>query len=168
MGRIRVPRRSATGAGSEGGSVTAELAVLLPGVVLAIVVILVAASAGVAQVRCADAARAGARAAALGKTPQEVSAIAEELAGDGAQVSVTDSDQWVRVRVSVPVPLGPLSGVLGAEASFSALPEPAAGARVGEGRTTRGPTMRWPMGRAPALRGPAPSATAGVSQVGPP
>src|SRR5699024_1318751 len=110
--------------GSQRGSVTAELAVLRPGVVLAIVVILVAASAGVAQVRCADAARAGARAAALGKSPEEISAIADELAGPSAEVGVTESGQWVRVQVSLEVPLGPLSGALSADASFAALPEP--------------------------------------------
>src|SRR5699024_3471772 len=109
---------------SQRGSVTAELAVLLPGVVLASVVILVAASAGVAQVRCADAARAGARAAALGKSPEEISAIAEDLAGPSAEVGVTESGQWVRVQVSLEVPLGPLSGALSADASFAALPEP--------------------------------------------
>jgi len=117
--------------GGQRGSVTAELAVLLPGVVLAIVVILVAASAGVAQVRCADAARAGARAAALGKEPDQVSSIAEELAGPGAQVEVTESGQWVRVQVSLDVPLGPLSGALSADASFAALPEPTTPAGAG-------------------------------------
>src|SRR5699024_7391280 len=128
MKPVRAPhpsrRRHRTRAASERGSVTAELAVLLPGVVLAIVVILVAASAGVAQVRCADAARAGARAAALGKSPEEISAIAEDLAGPSAEVGVTESGQWVRVQVSLEVPLGPLSGALSADASFAALPEP--------------------------------------------
>ncbi|HIZ34678.1 MAG TPA: pilus assembly protein TadE [Candidatus Ruania gallistercoris] len=103
---------------------TAELAVLLPGVVLAIVVILVVASAGVMQVRCADAARAGARAAALGEDEAEVAAIVQQLAGDDARVTVTRSEEWVDVRVRGDVPLGPLSGVLHTDVVFSALPEP--------------------------------------------
>lgn len=106
---------------------TAELAVLLPGVVLAIVVILVVASAGVMQVRCADAARAGARAAALGEDEAAVAAIVRQLAGDGAQVTVTQSEEWVDVRVAGEVPLGPLSGVLHTEVVFSAFPEPTGG-----------------------------------------
>ncbi|WP_187368419.1 TadE family type IV pilus minor pilin [Ruania zhangjianzhongii] len=110
---------------------TAELAVLLPGVVLAIVVILVVASAGVMQVRCADAARAGARAAALGEDEAEVAAIVQHLAGDDAQVTITRSEEWVDVRVSAEVPLGPLSGVLHTDVVFSALPEPTGSSPIG-------------------------------------
>ncbi len=136
MGRVRAPhprryaRRPSSGS-RDRGSVTAELAVLLPGVVLAIVVILVVASAGVMQVRCADAARAGARAAALGEDEAEVAAIVQHLAGDDAQVTITRSEEWVDVRVSAEVPLGPLSGVLHTDVVFSALPEPTGSSPIG-------------------------------------
>lgn len=125
---VRAPHlfRRRTPATGERGSVTAELAVLLPGVVLAIVVILAVASAGVMQVRCADAARTGARAAALGQEDAQVTAIVRQLAGDGATVTVTRSEEWVDVRVAAEVPLGPLSGVLHTDVVFSALPEPTA------------------------------------------
>lgn len=136
MGRVRAPHprrhaRQPTPGGRDRGSVTAELAVLLPGVVLALVVILVVASAGVMQVRCADAARAGARAAAVGEAEGEVTAIVQHLAGDDAQVTITQSEEWVDVRVAAEVPLGPLSGVLHTEVVFSALPEPTGSSAIG-------------------------------------
>ena len=131
LARLRHARRSRSG-NCDRGSVTAELAVLLPGVVLAIVVILVVASAGVMQVRCADAARAGARAAALGEDEAQVAAIVRQLAGDNAQVSLTRSEDWVDVRVTGEVPLGQLSGVLHTDVVFSALPEPTGTAPDGE------------------------------------
>ncbi|WP_456847646.1 TadE/TadG family type IV pilus assembly protein, partial [Cellulomonas sp. P5_C6] len=49
------------------GSVTAELAVGLPAVALLLVAVLTVGAAAVAQTRCTDGARAGARAAALGE-----------------------------------------------------------------------------------------------------
>ncbi|HLS63029.1 MAG TPA: TadE family type IV pilus minor pilin [Ruania sp.] len=137
MKPVRAPhpsrRRHRTRAASERGSVTAELAVLLPGVVLAIVVILAVASAGVMQVRCADAARAGARAAALGQDDAQVVGIVQQLAGEDATVTVSRSEEWVDVRVSAEVPLGPLSGVLHTDVVFSALPEPTGAAAPQEG-----------------------------------
>src|SRR5699024_12812827 len=74
---VHAPRSPAAWRGSQRGPVTAELAVLLPGVVLAIVVILLSASAGGPQVRWADAARAGARAAALDQSPDATLAISD-------------------------------------------------------------------------------------------
>ncbi|WP_022918370.1 TadE family type IV pilus minor pilin [Ruania albidiflava] len=137
MRPVRAPHpplhRHGTEADQQRGSVTAELAVLLPAVVLAIVVILAVASAGVMQVRCADAARAGARAAALGQDDAQVAAVVHQLAGEDATVTVTRSEEWVDVRVAAEVPLGPLSGVLHTDVVFSALPEPTGAAEPGEG-----------------------------------
>ncbi|KQY47103.1 TadE family type IV pilus minor pilin [Cellulomonas sp. Root137] len=82
------------------GSVTAELAVGLPAVVVLLVALLTVASAAVAQTRCTDAARAGARSAALGEPDGEVVATARRLAGDGAAVAVSRSEGWVTVTVS--------------------------------------------------------------------
>lgn len=82
------------------GSVTAELAVGLPAVVVLLVALLTVASAAVEQTRCTDAARAGARSAALGEPDGNVVATARRLAGDGAAVAVSRSEGWVTVTVS--------------------------------------------------------------------
>ena len=109
----------------ERGSVTAELAIVLPGVVLVLVAVLLVCAAAVTQLRCADAARAAARSAALGESSGEVAAVASELAGKGATVQVSTDGAWVVVRVSQPISTGPL-GAVGwrASAEFSAWLEP--------------------------------------------
>lgn len=109
---------------AERGSVTAELALGLPAVVLVLVAVLMVGSAAVAQVQCTDAARAAARAAALGEDSAAVMAIATELAGDDAQVSVVESDGWVRVVVTRSVATGWLGGNLTASAEFAVPLEP--------------------------------------------
>jgi Flp pilus assembly protein TadG len=81
------------------GAVTAEVAVLLPVVVLLLAAVLGLASTSVAQLRCADAARAGARAAALGDADAEVVAVASRVAGPDVRVAVRRSGEWVVVRV---------------------------------------------------------------------
>jgi hypothetical protein len=53
----------------------------------------------VTQLRCADAARAGARAAAIGDADGAVVAVSQRVAGAGAEVSVQRADGWVVVRV---------------------------------------------------------------------
>lgn len=109
------------------GSVTAELAVVLPGVVLVLVAVLLVGAAAITQLRCADAARAGARAAALGEPAVMVTALAADLAGAGARVRVSEEDGWVVVEVSQAVETGPLGGVgWRASATASAWPEPGA------------------------------------------
>jgi len=108
------------------GSVTAELAVGLPAVVLVLVVVLTVAAAGMAQLRCADGARAGARAAALGSS--EAAADARRVAGDGARIAVASSGGWVTVTVSADVASLPWGGPLRASATAVARQEPQAGA----------------------------------------
>lgn len=83
----------------ERGSVTAELAVALPAVVVLLVTVLVLAAAATTQLRCADAARAGARSAALGEDPAAVSAVVTRLAGERAEVDVVSDGTWVTVTV---------------------------------------------------------------------
>ncbi|TNC17554.1 pilus assembly protein TadE [Georgenia sp. 311] len=84
----------------ERGSVTAELALLLPAVVVVLLVCLTLGAAVLGQVRCADAARAAARAAAIGEPAAVVAAVARELAGPEADVTVAEDGGWVEVRVS--------------------------------------------------------------------
>ena len=107
------------------GSVTAELAVGLPAVVLLLVALLTVASSAIAQTRCTDAARAGARAAALGEPDGAVTATARRLAGEDASVAVTRAGQWVTVEVSSAVVSGPWDGfALRARAAAASRVEP--------------------------------------------
>lgn len=115
-----------TAGARERGSVTAELAVGLPAVVLLLVAVLTVAAAGIAQLRCADGARAGARAAALGS--QEAADDARRAAGEGARVAIATAGGWVTVTVSVDIgglPFG--GGALRASASSAARVEPSLG-----------------------------------------
>jgi TadE-like protein len=81
------------------GTVTAEIAVAMPAVVLLIVAVLFCGSAVVSQVRCVDAARAGARSAARGDPPGEVLAQARRLAPPGARIGVSNGGGDVAVTV---------------------------------------------------------------------
>lgn len=93
------------------GSVTAELAVLLPVVVLLLGVIAALTAGATTQLRCVDAARVGARAAALGAEDAAVAALARRVAGAAAHVVVSRADGWVDVTVEAAV--GPALPVLG-------------------------------------------------------
>lgn len=105
-GRVADRRRWA-----EAGSVTAELAVTLPGVAVLLLVVLLAGVVGAAQVAVQDAARVVARALALGDeasasdgSPTTVTPAAAVIEG---QVDVTREGEWVHVVVTREV------GVLG-------------------------------------------------------
>ncbi|MBB2922379.1 TadE family type IV pilus minor pilin [Cellulomonas cellasea] len=113
------------GASDERGSVTAELAVALPAVVLLLVAVLVLVASALTQLRCADAARAGARAAAIGDDESGVRATAARVAGPDADVTVARSGDWVTVSVSdAVVSRGMRTGPLVARASAVAWVEP--------------------------------------------
>lgn len=86
------------------GSVTAELAVGLPALVLLVLAALTAVSAVVVKLRCVDAAREAARVAARGE-PGEPAGL--RVAPAGAQITVVVQDRTVRASVSTEVrPLG--------------------------------------------------------------
>lgn len=94
-------RRRSGGRVQDAGAVTAEAAVVLP--VLVIVVVLAAwlfVCVG-AQLRCVDAARLAARAAARGDAPSAAADIGRSAAPRGAHVSVTQSGEQVTVAVTV-------------------------------------------------------------------
>ena len=125
------PRRRRTAA-RESGMVTAETAVVLPVLLLvlagAVAVVVVVG----AQLRCVDAAREGARAAARGEPPAAVAEIVRRAAPAGAAVSVTRNGDEVRVAVAVDVaPLGPVPLRIRVAAEAVALLEP--GAQDGAG-----------------------------------
>lgn len=85
------------------GSVTAEFAVGLPGVVTTILLILGMLLAGATYVQCQEAARAGVREAILHASAEPAAAVAQGVAGPTAMVTVSTEGTWVRVRVAKPV-----------------------------------------------------------------
>ncbi|MFV0253512.1 MAG: TadE family type IV pilus minor pilin [Beutenbergiaceae bacterium] len=131
-GRARRPARTTAASAPEPvrasgrarGSVTAELAIGLPAVVMVLVLVMSVGSAALAQVRCTDAARAAARAAALGADGATIDAIVADLAGEAAQVEVTQSADWVHVLVSRPIAAPWGADGLMAQARFSLPLEP--------------------------------------------
>ncbi|WP_166845041.1 TadE family type IV pilus minor pilin [Isoptericola sp. BMS4] len=91
------------GAAAERGAVTAELAVGLPVVVLLLVAVLTLTAASTAQMRALDAARAGARAYAIGQDDAEVRRVVDRVGGAEAALGVSRDGDWVRVTVTRPV-----------------------------------------------------------------
>jgi len=85
---------------SERGSATAETAVVLPVLALLLAFALWALGAISIQLRCVEAARAGARAAARGESAAEIRVRAREVAGSGAEVRVDVSDGEAMVSVA--------------------------------------------------------------------
>ena len=107
--------------------VTAETAVVLP-VLLFVLAGAVAAVVVVgAQLRCVDAAREGARAAARGDSAAEVARVADGAAPDGAAVQFAGSGESVEVTVTAMVsPLGPLPWHVEVSATATGVREPGA------------------------------------------
>src|SRR5947199_10737225 len=94
---------------AEAGMVTAETAVVLPVLLLVLAAAVSALVVVGSQLRCVDAAREAARAAARGDSAGAVRSVALRAGPDGTGVEVTSSGARVTVRVSAPVrPLGPL------------------------------------------------------------
>lgn len=91
--------------------------------VLALVWALVAASD---QIRCVDAARAGARAAARSEPESAVLSAAHEAAPAGARVAVERAGDLWRVRVESPAP-GPGALALTLSSEAAALAEDTVG-----------------------------------------
>jgi hypothetical protein len=94
------------------GYVTAEAAVILPALVVLLGAALWAIAVASAQVRCVDAARDGARAAARGEPGSAVVAAAKLAGPPGCDVEV--SHEGDRVMVAVRARVGPASGALAA------------------------------------------------------
>lgn len=89
----------------DAGMVTAETAVVLPVLVFILAAALAAVSVVTAQMRCTDAAREGARAAARGESDAAVIQIAASSAPAGSAVSVSRNEDTVTVEVSASVAL---------------------------------------------------------------
>jgi Flp pilus assembly protein TadG len=111
----------------EAGMVTAETAVVLPVLLLVLAGAVAAVVVVGAQLRCVDAAREAARAAARGDTAAAVVQVAQGAAPDGAVTDVGGDGDTVRVTVSAIVsPLGPLPWRLEVSATASGVREPGA------------------------------------------
>ena len=78
---------------------TAEFAVVLPAIVLVLALSLGSLGLAWDQIRCVDAARAGARAAARGDSAGAVLLVAGRAAPAGAQVSMGTAGGLVQVSV---------------------------------------------------------------------
>ncbi len=107
--------------------VTAETAVVLPVLLLVLVGAVAAVTVVAAQLRCVDAAREGARAAARGEDAATVSGWVGRAAPEGVRTDVTAAGEEVRVQVSAEVaPLGPLPWRVTVSAEAVAQVEPGA------------------------------------------
>jgi len=91
----------------DAGMVTAEAAVVLPVLVFVLAAALAAVSVVTAQMRCADAAREGARAAARGESDAAVWQIASASAPSESSISVARGADTATVEVRAGVDLVP-------------------------------------------------------------
>ncbi|WP_405898533.1 TadE family type IV pilus minor pilin [Streptomyces sp. NBC_00727] len=113
---------------------TAEAAMVLPVLAVFALALLWALMAASAQIRCVDAARAGARAAARSEPAEQVREAVLSAAPDGASVAVERAGALWRVKVAAPTPgPGHLAVTLRAEAAAAAedAPVPAAATAPG-------------------------------------
>ena len=107
------------------GMATAEVAVALPALVVLVAAGMTAVSVLTAQLRCVDAAREAARAAARGEDAAIVRSLAERSGPDGSDVQVTSGGQEVEVTVSAEADsVGGLLPAVRVQANAVALREP--------------------------------------------
>jgi Flp pilus assembly protein TadG len=105
--------------------VTAETAVVLPVLFLVLAGAVAAVTVVGAQLRCVDAAREGARAAARGEDVAAVITLAGRAGPEGARTTVSGAGTEVHVTVSAEVtPLGPLPLAIEVSAEAVAAREP--------------------------------------------
>ena len=105
--------------------VTAETAVVLPVLLLVLAGAVAALIVVGAQLRCVDAAREGARAAARGDGDARVTEIAAGAGPSGASVRIAAGADEVAVTVTADVaPLGPLPLHVRVSARAVSAPEP--------------------------------------------
>jgi Flp pilus assembly protein TadG len=107
--------------------VTAETAVVLPVLLLVLAGAVAAVTVVGAHLRCLDAAREGARAAARGDDMAAVTEIVDRAAPEGAVTAVAMGGEEVRVTVTARIaPLGPVPLRITVAAEAVALREPGA------------------------------------------
>jgi len=89
---------------SSRGSVTAEVALALPGVIIAAYLMMLGVVVVGQQVRCHSAASAVARAVARFESPAAVDRLAQQALPAGAQWAASTSDELVTVNVTWALP----------------------------------------------------------------
>lgn len=99
------------GSTRQSGSVTAELAVALPAVVVLLAALLLAVSVGIAQLSLEAGVRAGARAVARGDTSEQAVALAHQHGGKEASFSVGQGGEFTTVSGSLTLS-GPFSALI--------------------------------------------------------
>lgn len=104
------------------GAVTAEAAVVIPGLVALTMALMWGLMAVATHIRCVDAAYVGARAAARSEPRDTVLALARATAPAKSRVTVTRSGEFWRVRVEADAP-GPGGLGLTLRAGAAALTE---------------------------------------------
>lgn len=97
---------------TDGGMVTAELAATIPTLIFVLLIAVNAVMIGINQVRCVDAARVAARAAARGDSTFAVQEVGARAAPARSTVAVVAGGAEVTVTVSAPVP-GPFGWLVG-------------------------------------------------------
>ncbi|MBW3084895.1 hypothetical protein KEM60_01085 [Austwickia sp. TVS 96-490-7B] len=97
-------RRARPPADGDAGMVTAEIAIGIPAVLLTLILGLGTARTALDQIRCLDAARAGARAAARGDSDTAITAITRQGAPDTATIQLSRTAGFVHVDVTAPPP----------------------------------------------------------------
>lgn len=114
---IRAERRR-----DQRGAVTAEAAMVTPVLVLVAVTLCWLTALGVTQVRAVDAARETARALARGDDRVTALALGDQVAPEGARITVDEGDGLVRVTVEARVrPPGGLFVLPGFDARATAV-----------------------------------------------
>ncbi|MDN5820468.1 MAG: pilus assembly protein [Brachybacterium sp.] len=114
--------------GDDRGSATAETAIVLPVVVVMVVVVLLTGVGLGGQLRLESAARGAARELARGEDTAAAVAVAQQIGGEGTEVTTSMEGNWVRVEVrrTLQAPAGPLLGArwtLSAEAEARREPQ---------------------------------------------
>ncbi|OUM42014.1 hypothetical protein B8W73_10400 [Arthrobacter agilis] len=101
------------------GAVTAEVAVVLPILVVLLALLLGTAHIGTVQLQLEEAARAGAREAMRGESSASVEQTVRRLAGSNATTSVAVRSGWTTVEVRARVE-GPVVDLMGIELTATA------------------------------------------------
>lgn len=84
------------------GMATAELAIVIPAVVVVLALLLSGVMLAIDQVRCTDAARVAARAVARGESTTTAHGIAQALAPAGTEIAISLSGEQVTVTLTGP------------------------------------------------------------------
>ena len=97
---------------TDSGMVTAELAATIPTLIFVLLIAVNAVMIGINQVRCVDAARVAARAAARGDSTSAVQEVGARAGPARSPVVVVAGGAGVTVTVTAPVP-GPFGWLVG-------------------------------------------------------